>query len=113
MSRAAKLTLLGAIVTSGVTVWGVHYMQVQEREVSVLSFVRRAALNLCPLLQTMHKGVERDQARQDEKKRQRAIDLKINQEKERQFQQMQPTKGWLQRIRGNDSNLLKEEGSAR
>lgn len=43
----------------------------------------------------MHKGVERDAARQAEKKRQRALDLELNQEKEKQFQQIQPTKGWL------------------
>jgi len=61
----------------------------------------------------MHRGVERDQARQEEKKRQRAIDLKMNQEKERQFQQMQPTKGWLQRLRGNESNIVKQEGEER
>jgi hypothetical protein len=45
----------------------------------------------------MHKGVERDEARQAEKKRQRALDLELNKEKEKQFQQMQPTKGWLSR----------------
>jgi hypothetical protein len=47
----------------------------------------------------MHRGVERDDARQAEKKRQRALDLERNQERERQFQQMQPTKGWLDRFR--------------
>lgn len=33
MSRAAKVTLGVATAVSALTVWGVHYMQVQEREV--------------------------------------------------------------------------------
>lgn len=33
MSRAAKATLLTSVLLSGLTVWGVHFMQVQEREV--------------------------------------------------------------------------------
>lgn len=43
----------------------------------------------------MHRGVERDEARQAEKRRQRALDLEMNQAREREFQQMQPTRGWL------------------
>lgn len=34
MSRAAKVTLAASIVVSAGIVWGVHFMQVQEREVS-------------------------------------------------------------------------------
>lgn len=34
MSRAAKTTLAGSIVASGLTVWAVHFMQTQERAVS-------------------------------------------------------------------------------
>jgi hypothetical protein len=33
MSRAAKATLGASVVLSGLTVWGVHFMQVQERKV--------------------------------------------------------------------------------
>ena len=51
----------------------------------------------------MHRGVERDEARQVEKRRQRALDLEMNQERERQFQQVQPTKGWLDRFRGKEA----------
>ncbi|PWN88512.1 hypothetical protein FA10DRAFT_268697 [Acaromyces ingoldii] len=76
MSRAAKATLGLSVVLSAATVWGVHYMQVQEREV-------------------MHKGVERDTARLEEKRRQRALDLERNRAREEEFQKMQPTKGWL------------------
>lgn len=45
--------------------------------------------------QTMHKGVERDEARQAEKRKQRALDLEMNQEREKRFQEMQPTVGHL------------------
>ncbi|PWN99561.1 hypothetical protein FA09DRAFT_282077, partial [Tilletiopsis washingtonensis] len=72
MSRAAKATLGASVVLSGLTVWGVHFMQVQERK-------------------TMHRGVERDELRQAEKRRQRALDLELNKEREQRFQQMQPT----------------------
>lgn len=34
MSRAAKVTLAASLVVSATTVWAVHYMQIQEREVS-------------------------------------------------------------------------------
>ncbi|PWN53654.1 hypothetical protein IE53DRAFT_338464 [Violaceomyces palustris] len=74
MSRAAKATLAASIVVSGLTVWGVHFMQVKERE-------------------SMYKGVERDEARQAEKKRQRALDLEINKQKEAEYQKLQPTAG--------------------
>ena len=35
MSRAAKVTLAASLVVSATTVWAVHYMQIQEREVSI------------------------------------------------------------------------------
>ncbi|KDN47965.1 hypothetical protein K437DRAFT_255697 [Tilletiaria anomala UBC 951] len=76
MSRAAKVTLAASAVLSGLTVWGVHYMQDAERAV-------------------MYKGVERDEARQAEKKRQRELDLQLNKEREQEFQKVQPTSGFL------------------
>lgn len=59
----------------------------------------------------MHRGVERDDARQAEKKRQRALDLEMNQERERRFQQMQPTKGWLEASRegGKDDGVAPQQ----
>lgn len=72
MSRPAKLTLAASVLVSGLTVWGVHYMQERERQV-------------------MYRGVERDEARQEEKKRKRMLDLQINQEKEAAYQKLQPT----------------------
>lgn len=94
MSRAAKATLGISVVLSVATVWGVHFMQVQEREASVLVFTSFCIDLLVPA-QVMHRGVERDEARQAEKRRQRALDLERNQAREREFQKMQPTKGWL------------------
>lgn len=41
----------------------------------------------------MYKGVTRDEERQAEKRRQRALDLEINQAKEAEYQKVQPTKG--------------------
>lgn len=73
MSRPAKLTLAASVIVSGLTVWGVHYMQEKEREV-------------------MYRGVERDEARQAEK-RKRQLELQINQEKEAAYQKIQPTAG--------------------
>nr|CDI51870.1 putative protein [Melanopsichium pennsylvanicum 4] len=72
MSRPAKLTLAASVLVSGLTVWGVHYMQERERQV-------------------MYRGVERDEARQEEKKRQRLLEHNINQQKEAAYQKMQPT----------------------
>jgi protein PET117 len=72
MSRPAKFTLAASVLVSGLTVWGVHYMQEREREV-------------------MYRGVERDEERQAEKKRKRLLDLQINQEKEAAYQKIQPT----------------------
>ncbi|EPQ27421.1 uncharacterized protein PFL1_04959 [Pseudozyma flocculosa PF-1] len=72
MSRAAKATLIGSVLVSGLTVWGVHFMQTKEREV-------------------MYRGVQRDEARQAEKKRQRQLDLELNQKREEEYQKMQPT----------------------
>ena len=71
MSRPAKLTLAASVLVSGLTVWGVHYMQEREREV-------------------MYRGVERDEARQAEK-RKRLLDLQINQQREAEYQKVQPT----------------------
>ena len=72
MSRPAKLTLAASVIVSGLTVWGVHYMQEREREV-------------------MYRGVERDEARQEEKKRKRLLDFQVNQEKEAAYQKIQST----------------------
>jgi protein PET117 len=52
MSRRAQATLLGAVLISSFTIWGVHFQQDQERE-------------------NMYKGVLRDDERRREKKRQR------------------------------------------
>jgi protein PET117 len=100
MSRAAKVTLAASLLVSGLTVWGVHYMQVEERKVGDVEAETEIIVKLTRAYQTMHRGVERDEARQAEKRRLRALELEENKEKERKYQQMQPTKGWLSRMRG-------------
>lgn len=78
MSRAAKTTLGASIVATVGIVAGVHYLQIKEREVRV-----------CLLTQTMYKGVERDDKRQQEK-RQRMADLERNRAREASLRQLQP-----------------------
>lgn len=72
MSKAAKATLAASVIVCGFTVWGVHYMQERERNV-------------------MYQGVERDEARQAEKKRQRTIDFQQSQQRQAEYQKVQPT----------------------
>jgi len=57
----------------------------------------------------MYKGVERDEARQAEKKRQRALDLQVNQAREEEFQKVQPTAGYLQRQQEQEQGQGNEE----
>lgn len=60
----------------------------------------------------MYKGVERDEARQAAKKaqRQREADLLANQEREAQFQQMQPTRNYSQASTTIAAHSVIEEG---
>ncbi|WFD44232.1 hypothetical protein MPSI1_002898 [Malassezia psittaci] len=70
MSRAAKATLLGSIVATVSIVWGVHFLQREERN-------------------TMYKGVQRDEVRQQERL-QRLADLEKQRERERDLRAIQP-----------------------
>jgi len=70
MSRAAKATLVGSIVTTVTIVWGVHYMQKAERD-------------------AMYRGVELDTQRLQER-RQRMQDLERNRERESELRAIQP-----------------------
>ncbi|WFD03962.1 hypothetical protein MOBT1_002659 [Malassezia obtusa] len=69
MSRAAKATLAVSIATTVGIVWGVHFLQKQEREARI--------------------GVQRDEARQAER-RQRTADLERQRERERGLRTIQP-----------------------
>ncbi|KAI0687149.1 hypothetical protein C8T65DRAFT_676463 [Cerioporus squamosus] len=70
MSRAAKITLGAAIFGSAFIVWGVHHLQIQERE-------------------TMYQGVLRDEVRRREKMRQREEDLQRSLEKRELYERVQ------------------------
>ncbi|GAA5968648.1 hypothetical protein JCM3765_004150 [Sporobolomyces pararoseus] len=58
MSRTAKALFLGSVLFSGVSIWGVHMIQVRERE-------------------TMYAGVIRDEARLAAKKLQKERELEF------------------------------------
>ncbi|GAA6022230.1 hypothetical protein JCM11491_001673 [Sporobolomyces phaffii] len=71
MSRTAKAFFLGTVVFSGVSIWGVHMIQVRERE-------------------TMFAGVLRDEARLAAKKLQR--------EREAEFEDQAKKRAYLASI---------------
>ncbi|TFK48544.1 hypothetical protein OE88DRAFT_1664426, partial [Heliocybe sulcata] len=70
MSRAAKATLLTSVLLTGLTIWGVRFMQEQERE-------------------NMYKGVLRDDDRRREKMKQRQEELRESQRKRALYEQYQ------------------------
>ena len=78
MSRAAKVTLASSIVATVSIVWGVHFLQREGRNVCDTSS-----------FQTMYKGVQRDEARQAERKH-RMADLERQRERERDLRAIQP-----------------------
>ncbi|KAI0053172.1 hypothetical protein FA95DRAFT_937163 [Auriscalpium vulgare] len=70
MSRAAKATLIGSLLVSGLVVWGVHYQQQQEHE-------------------RMYQGVLRDDERRREKMKQREDDYIQSQRKREIYERVQ------------------------
>ncbi|KZT21575.1 hypothetical protein NEOLEDRAFT_1139192 [Neolentinus lepideus HHB14362 ss-1] len=70
MSRVAKTTLLASVLLTGLTVWGVHFLQEQEHE-------------------NMYKGVLRDDERRREKMRLREEELRESQRKRALYEQYQ------------------------
>ncbi|EIW59794.1 uncharacterized protein TRAVEDRAFT_147933 [Trametes versicolor FP-101664 SS1] len=70
MSRAAKLTLGAAFCGSALIVWGVHFLQQQERN-------------------TMYQGVLRDDERRREKMRQREEDYQRSMQKRELYERVQ------------------------
>ncbi|RDB23603.1 hypothetical protein Hypma_008998 [Hypsizygus marmoreus] len=72
-NKGAKLTLLGAVLFSSLTIWAVHFQQDQER-------------------QNMYKGVLRDDERRREKMRQREADLEESRRKREIYERVQAVK---------------------
>ncbi|KZT70777.1 hypothetical protein DAEQUDRAFT_667254 [Daedalea quercina L-15889] len=70
MSRAAKITLASSLLASAVVIWGVHFLQIRERE-------------------TMFQGVIRDDERRREKMRQREQDLQESIRKREAYERIQ------------------------
>ena len=91
MSRAAKATLAVAATFCSITIFTVHYMQRQEREVRVIFRTRFAcSLILFPIFaQTMYQGVLRDDARRLDKHRQREEALQESLRKRELYEKVQ------------------------
>ncbi|KAG8908609.1 hypothetical protein FRB99_004897 [Tulasnella sp. 403] len=70
MSRVAKVTLGVSAFFCVATIWGVHYLQIKEREV-------------------MYQGVLKDEARMEAKKRQREEDLQASVKKRELYERFQ------------------------
>ncbi|KAH9840061.1 uncharacterized protein C8Q71DRAFT_745652 [Rhodofomes roseus] len=70
MSRPAKITLVSALCASAFVIWGVHFLQIRERE-------------------TMFQGVLRDDERRREKTRQRELDLQESHRKREIYERVQ------------------------
>jgi protein PET117 len=89
MSRTAKATLAAAVTFCSVTIFTVHYMQRQEREVCV-TFQARSSYSLLILTtQTMYQGVLRDDARRLEKHKQREEALQESLRKRELYEKVQ------------------------
>lgn len=73
MSRAAKAFFAFSVLASGGTIYGVHYIQTQERIVSFPFFPISVSISIAePRLETMFAGVLRDDERLKAKATQRA-----------------------------------------
>ncbi|TDL26646.1 hypothetical protein BD410DRAFT_783744 [Rickenella mellea] len=73
MTRAAKATLIGAVIASSLTIWAVHFQQRREHE-------------------TMYQGVLRDDARRAEKRRRREEELRESLRKKESYERVQAVK---------------------
>ncbi|KAG6861441.1 hypothetical protein C0995_016532 [Termitomyces sp. Mi166 len=69
-NRGAKLTLLGAVLLSSLTIYAVHHQQEQERE-------------------SMYQGVLRDDERRRQKMKQREEDLQESKRKREIYERVQ------------------------
>jgi protein PET117 len=88
MSRAAKATLVGSVILCGVTVWGVHYLQRKELDVSVA--VCTCMYNILRLAgQDMYQGVLRDDERRAKKQQERREQLEESAKKREVYENVQ------------------------
>jgi protein PET117 len=88
--RAAKATLLGAIILSTFTIWSVHSQQVQEHEVGLNIFIQFSIVHIFVCTsQNMYKGVLRDDERRREKMRQREEELQASKQKRELYERVQ------------------------
>ncbi len=88
MSRAAKFTLGAALCSSALIVWGVHHLQMTEREVRSL-FVHRKPGFYRGDLQTMYQGILKDDVRRREKMKQREEEFQRSLQKRELYERVQ------------------------
>ena len=90
MSRTAKATLATAVTFCSVTIFAVHYMQRQEREVGAKFRTRSTCSSFfLAFTQTMYQGVLRDDARRLEKHKQREEALQESLRKRELYERVQ------------------------
>ncbi|CAG8583783.1 1043_t:CDS:2 [Acaulospora colombiana] len=77
MSKMARVTLVGSAIICGITVWGVHYLQRKELDVSPRH------------PKDMYKGVLRDDERRAAKMKERQEQLMESQRKQAIYETVQ------------------------
>ena len=92
MSRASRVTLAAATFFATFTIWGVHHLQNQEREVCEPACRQIWCICSDSVDQTMYKGVLRDDARRREKMIQRQQDLDESLRKREIYERAQPVR---------------------
>jgi len=89
MSLRARLTLAASALFAGGTIWFVHWNQTNEREVGGKLPPFYVKLSESDCLQTMYKGVLRDEKRVAEKKAQREEQYRISLAKRERYEAVQ------------------------
>ena len=89
MSRTAKATLAATVTFCSITIFTVHYMQRQEREVCVTFQARSSYSFLILTTQTMFQGVLCDDARRLEKHKQQEEALQESLQKRELYEKVQ------------------------
>ncbi|KAF8519357.1 hypothetical protein BU17DRAFT_47825 [Hysterangium stoloniferum] len=74
MSRTARATFIGSVILSGLTIWGVHFLQEWERD-------------------RMYQGVVRDEERRKQKQQQRQADFQASLRSRELFEKTQSVGG--------------------
>lgn len=113
MSRAAKAFLATSLVVTGVTVWGVHFIQAREEEVS-FSDRSCSSIMINVSCQAMYQGVVKDEARMRARAVKKAAELAATPAPEETYQGLAPpTATTAQRAAEYSRNLKLQEELAK